>query len=103
MFQLFFLPTSRMYTHIPHLRYLLKHHPFPIFKRTLIDLLASVFDLVTQSGVLIREQTMLQNIRSKLITERYEVLIVLCCHINSLLAAGITSDMQHRAILKLYD
>ena len=39
-------PPSRMYRQIPHLCYLLKHHSFPLLQRTLIDLLAGVFDLV---------------------------------------------------------
>ena len=70
-------PSSRMYAQIPHLRNLRKHHPFPLFKCPLIYLLTSVFDFVTQSGMLLRKQMMLLDIRSELITEGYEVLIVL--------------------------
>ena len=55
-------PSSRMYAQIPHLRNLRKHHPFPFFKCPLIYLLTSVFDFVTQSGVLIWKQMMLHDV-----------------------------------------
>ena len=45
--------------------------------RSFIDLLTSVLDFVTQSGILLRKQMMLLNIRPKFITEGYEVLVVL--------------------------
>ena len=67
--------TTSMYAQIPHLNYLLKHHPLPLFKGTFIDFLTSVFDFMTQSGMLIRKQMMLLDIRPQPITESYEVLV----------------------------
>lgn len=51
--------STRMYAQIPCISNLLKHHSFPLFQRTLIDLLTSVLDFVTQSGMLIWKQMML--------------------------------------------
>ena len=67
-----------MYAQVPHLRNLLKHHTLPLFKCALIYLLTGVFDFMAQSGMLIWKQMMFLNISYEVITEGYEVLIVLC-------------------------
>lgn len=66
-----------MYAQVSGFFYFLKHHPFPILKRTSLDLLASVFDFVTHAAMLIWKQMMLLYIRSEFIAEGYEILIVL--------------------------
>lgn len=43
---LHFPPSSSMYTQLPHLRYLLEHHPLPLFERSLIDLFTGVLDFM---------------------------------------------------------
>ena len=62
---------------IPCICDFLKHHSFSLLESVVMNLLTSVFDFVTQSSMLIRKMMMLLYIRSKLFTERYEVLIVL--------------------------
>lgn len=69
--------STSMYRQIPHLCNLLKHHPFPLFKRTLLDLLPSVLDFVRKSSMLIWKQMMLLDIRPELITEGHEVFVIL--------------------------
>lgn len=38
--------STHMYAQVPCISYLLKHLPLPLFKRTLINLFASVLDFV---------------------------------------------------------
>lgn len=40
--------STRMYAQIPCISNLLKHHPFPLFKRTLIDLLEEIYTKIQQ-------------------------------------------------------
>ena len=50
-----FLPPTCMYAQVSHLRYFFKHLLLPVLQRTLIDLLMSVFDFMTQPGLLLWE------------------------------------------------
>ena len=56
-----------MYAEISRISYLIKHRSFPFFKCPLIYLFTGVLDLVTQSGMLIRKQMMLLDIRPEFV------------------------------------
>lgn len=53
-----------MLIHIPHPRYIEEHFQFPLFQRTLIDFTADKFYLIQETGMLIGEVTIFQDICS---------------------------------------
>ena len=57
------LSPSSMLVHIPHPRYIEEHLQFPLLQCTLINLTADKFYLVQKTDMLIREVTVLHDIR----------------------------------------